>query len=238
MGLFDADLSRRQVLKSAVAIGGASALSACLDRGGSEPVPSGDPDAKPTRQHAWREYIRQDEHGNSQLPNHQLLLYVNLDEDSAPSADARKTLEDALAVLDRAYAWSHEGLVHSIAYSPAYFDRFDASLPEGIDLPEPTALSPFESPTFDRQDALLHLASDRPDALLEADRALRSERDSANGVSIPPLTDALTVDSRRTGFVGAGKRRRSNQGEDQVNSAHVEEGSPRSVYWESSLGVF
>jgi hypothetical protein len=41
----DTDRSRRAVLKAAVALGGASALSACLDRTGDEPVPTGDPDA-------------------------------------------------------------------------------------------------------------------------------------------------------------------------------------------------
>ena len=112
MDLSDTDLPRRQVLKTAVAVGGASALSACLDLGGSEPVPTGDPNAKPSRQHAWREYIRHDEHGNSQLPKHQLLLYINFDGDGQPSTDTRSTLERALTVLDRAYEWSHESLLH------------------------------------------------------------------------------------------------------------------------------
>jgi len=201
---FDGDRSRRDVLKTAVALGGASALTACLDRTEDEPVPTGDPAAKPARQHAWREYVRHDEHGNSQLPAHQILLYVDFAGDGPPTDDDRAALAATLDALDRAYVWSHEGLLHSVAYSPAYFDRFDESLPDGIDLPEPRALSPFESPTFDRQDAVLHLASDRADVVLEADRALRGERDAANDVSVPPLTDVATVASRRTGFVGAG----------------------------------
>jgi hypothetical protein len=200
----DGDRSRRDVLKAAVAVGGASALTACLDRASDEPVPTGDPDSKPASQHAWREYVRHDDHGNTLLPAHQILLYVDFDGDGPPADADRTALAATLDALDRAYAWSHEGLLHSVAYSPAYFDRFDESLPDGIDLPEPRALSPFESPTFDRQDAVLHLASDRADVVLEADRALRGERDAANGVSVPPLTDVATVDSRRTGFVGAG----------------------------------
>jgi hypothetical protein len=231
----DTDRSRRDVLKAAVALGGASALSACLDRTDEEPVPTGDPSAKPARQHAWREYIRHDDHGNSQLPSHQILLYLTLDTDGPPSADDRDALGETLDALDRAYAWSHEGLLHSIAYSPAYFDRFDESLPEGIDLPEPTALSPFESPAFDRQDALLHLASDRPDALLEADRALRGERDAANGVSVPPLTDALTVDSRRTGFVGAGLPAQHQDAAGIPDSKPVPEASPLFMGFEAGF---
>ena len=222
----DTDRSRRAVLKAAVALGGASALSACLDRTSDDPVPTGDPAAKPARQHAWREYVRHDEHGNSQLPSHQILLYLTLDADGPPSSGARDALAETLDALDRAYAWSHEGLLHSIAYSPAYFDRFDESLPDTVDLPEPTALSPFESPTFDRQDAVLHLASDRADALLEADRALRGERDTANGVSIPPLTDVLTVDSRRTGFVGAGLPAQHQDAAGIPDSEPVPEASP------------
>jgi len=222
----DTDRSRRAVLKAAVALGGASALSACLDRTSDEPVPAGDPNAKPTGQHAWREYVRHDDDGNSQLPSHQILLYLTLDADGPPSADDRDALAATLDALDRAYAWSHEGLLHSIAYSPAYFDRFDESLPDGVDLPEPRALSPFESPTLDRQDAVLHLASDRADAVLEADRALRGERADANDVSVPPLTDVLTVDSRRTGFVGAGLPAQHQDAAGIPDSKPVPEASP------------
>lgn len=205
MDPLDCGLPRREVLKAAVATGSASALSACLDIGGSEPVPSGDPDAKPPRQHAWRESIRHDEHGNSQLPKHQVLLYVDIDEEGHPSVDTRSTLERALTVLDRGYEWSHEGLLHSIAYSPSYFAQFGESLPGNVNLPQPEALSPFESPTFDTQDAVVHLASDRAEVVIEADRALRGERDRANGEPVEArLTDVATIDSRRTGFIGAG----------------------------------
>jgi hypothetical protein len=221
------DLPRRQVLKAAVAIGGAGALSACTERAGSEPVPAGDPDTKPPRQHAWRAHIRHDEHGNSRLPNHQVLLYVDFEGSDPPSADTRSTLDDALGLLDRAYEWSHAGLLHSIAYSPAYFERFDQSLPDTVDLPQPRALSPFESPTLDTQDAVVHLASDRADVVLEADRALRGERDSANGESVgATLTDVATVDSRRTGFVGAGLPAKHQDAAGIPDSRPVPEASP------------
>jgi hypothetical protein len=227
MDLSDTDLPRRQVLKTAVAVGGASALSACLDLGGSEPVPTGDPNAKPSRQHAWREYIRHDDHGNSQLPKHQTLLYINFDGDGHPSADTRSTLEQALAVLDRAYEWSHEGLLHSIAYSPSYFERFDQPLPENVELPQPQALSPFESPTFDTQDAVVHLASDRADVVLEAEQALRGEQDQANGISVDArLTDVATIESRRTGFVGAGLPAEHQDAAGIPDSKPVPEASP------------
>jgi hypothetical protein len=227
MAPFDGDRSRRAVLKAAVALGGASALSACLDRVGDDPVPTGDPAAKPPRQHAWREHIRHDEHGNSQLPRHQVLLYVDFEGDGPPSADTRATLADALGTLDRAYAWSNEGLVHSIAYSPSYFERFETPLPEGITLPQPEPLSPFETPTFDTQDAVLHLASDRPDVVLEAEQALRGERDAANGEPVAAaLTDVATVDSRRTGFIGAGLPAQHQDAAGVPDSKPVPEDSP------------
>jgi len=231
----DGDRSRRAVLKAAVALGGASALSACLDRTDDDPVPTGDPDAKPPRQHAWREYVRHDDHGNSRLPAHQILLYLDFDVAGPPTDADRDALAASLAALDRAYAWRHEGLLHSIAYSPAYFDRFDTPLPEGIDLPDPTALSPFESPTFDRQDAVLHLASDRADAVLEADRALRGEREAANGVSVPSLTEVATVDSRRTGFVGAGLPAANQDAAGIPDSKPVPEASPLFMGFEAGF---
>jgi len=208
----DGGTSRREFFKAAVAVGGATALSACVGRlGGSpeapdEPIPRGVADGStlPSRQHAWNEFCRHDEYGNVELPRHQLFVYLTLDGDAPPGPDERRTVEEALRTLDAAYERSHRGLLSSIAYSPRYFERYGGA-PAGVDLPDPRRLSDFETPTFDRQDALLHLASDRPDALLEAEEALRGNRARANGVEVDAvLTDVLAVDDRRTGFVGAG----------------------------------
>jgi len=183
MEFTDGTVPRRDVLRAAVALGGASALAACLGEADRErdPVPTGNPDAKPARQHAWNDALPTDEHGNTRLPEHQVLLYVSLDGGGPPAAEDRRTAAEALATLDRAYEWSSEGLVHSIAYSRSYFDRFDAALPDSVELPQPRALSSFENPTFDTQDAVVHLASDRADVVLEAERALTGDRQTANG---------------------------------------------------------
>jgi hypothetical protein len=205
----DFDGTRRQFCKAAVALGGATALSACLERlgdGAGDPVPTGveDPSSLPRRQHAWNDRCRRDEHGNVELPRHQVLLYATL-RDGLPDGRTRETVETALRTLDRAYERSHEGLLYSVGYSPRYFARYDESLPAGLDLPEPRPLSPFEDPTFDRQDALVHLASDRPDVVLAVEEALRGNRDDLNGVAVTAtFTDVLAVEDRRTGFVGAG----------------------------------
>ncbi|QCC47909.1 DUF7405 family protein [Halobellus limi] len=201
------ETSRRAVLKGAVAVGGAAALSACLEETEPEPVPSGpdDPSSLPARQHAWNDHVRTDDHGNTLLPRHQLLLYLTLPGDGPPDAAARRDVESALRTLDRAYERSSDGLLHSIAYSPRYFGRFEAGLPDSVDLPEPRALSPFETPEFDRQDALLHLASDRADVVLAAEEALRGNEPTVNGREMEStLTDVFEVADRRSGFVGAG----------------------------------
>ena len=205
----DDTLPRREFCKAAVAVGGTASLSACLDRFGDDElsVPTGDgPTGHPERQHAWNDHLPTDDHGNTLLPRHQVLLYCELPGEGPPDERAREAVRAALDGLDEAFAWSNEGLVHSVAYSPAYFARYDAS-PAGVDLPEPEPLAPFEEPTFDDHDLLLHLGSDRPDALLAAEEALRGRRETANGVGVPPLTDAVAVADRRTGFVGAGMPR-------------------------------
>jgi hypothetical protein len=197
-------------MKAAVAAGGASALSACLgfaEGGDREPIPRGVEDLStlPDRQHAWRDRIRLDQYGNALLPRHQILLYLNLDSNGPPDQAARETVEATFRTLDRAYERSHEGLLYSVAYSPAYFDRFEESLPKAIDLPSPHSLSSFENPELDTQDALVHLASDRPDVVLEANEALTGNREQANGIAVDNrLTEVMSVDSRRTGFVGPG----------------------------------
>ena len=241
----DESLPRRQFVKAAVAAGGASALSACLGRAprAGEPVPEGVDDIStlPQRQHAWNDRVRVDADGNVHLPRHQTFLYLTVDADGPPGDDARETVEAALRTLDRAYERSNEGLVYSLAYSPSYFDRFEDSLPDSVGLPEPRRLSGFENPTFDTQDALLHLASDRGDVVLEAEEAMFSDRSEANGVAVEAkLDDALTVADRRTGFIGSGlPAERQAQGGEPISgipdSLPVPEQSPLFMGFEAGF---
>lgn len=225
----DDTLPRREFCKAAVAAGGTAALSACLDRFGDDDlsVPAGDgPAAHPARQHAWNEYLPTDDHGNTLLPRHQVLLYCDLPGDGPPDEAAREAVRAALDGLDEAFAWQNDGLVHSVGYSRAYFERY-GDAPAGVRLPRPEPLSSFEEPDFDEQDLLVHLGSDRPDALLAAEAALRGEREAVDGVSVPSLTDAVTVADRRTGFVGAGMARERAAGLSGVPSDNpVPEAAP------------
>ncbi|MFC3479005.1 DUF7405 family protein [Halobacterium litoreum] len=196
---------RRAFLKSAVAIGGASALAACMDRGSEEPVPTGtdDPASLPDRQHAWNAHSARDDHANVRPPRHHVLLHLDFD-GSEPTDDDRDAVEASLRSLETAYEWSNEGLLFTVGYSPAYFESLGGS-PEGVGLPEPRALSDLESPAFDDSDALVHLASDRAEVVLEAEEGLRGNREDVNGDSMrSALTEAFSVTERRTGFVGEG----------------------------------
>jgi hypothetical protein len=214
-------LSRRQFAKAAVAIGGASALSACLGRTGDPDVSQGPDDLStlPARQHAWDEFLSTDEHGNHVHPRHRVLLLLNYvggdgdgdeeDEgssnDGTPTEGERETVESALRCLERAYERSNEGLLFTVGYSPAYFERFDGGLPDPVDLQEPRALAPFEDPDLDRQDAVVHLASDHASVVLAAEEALLGEQSELNGVTMDAdLTGIFERDDRRTGFIGEG----------------------------------
>jgi hypothetical protein len=201
----DRGISRRQFAKSAVAIGGAAALSACLDRFGAPDVPSGtDPSTLPARQHAWDAFSAADDAGNTRLPRHHVLLLLDYTGEGTPTESHRRQVTDALQSLERAVGWGTEGLMFTLGYGPAYFDRFEAD-PAGVPLPDPEALAPFEDPAFDTPDALLHLTSDHESVVLEAEEALRGNRDTLNDTEMGASFDGvLTVSDRRTGFVGAG----------------------------------
>ena len=192
-------LSRRGYLRSLVAVGGVAGLSACLEELGEPDVPSGDPDERPTRQHAWNTALRSDEDGNLLLPEHHVL--VPLRTTAPPDEAAREQVERAFRSLERAYAFDHDGLLFTVGYSPTYFEDTDSS-----PIPRHEALTALESPEFDTFDALLHLASDHPSAVIEAEEALFGEVAEPNGVAVEATLEGVfeRAAPRRTGFVGAG----------------------------------
>jgi len=203
-----AAVSRREYLNAAVAVGGMTGLSACvaeLDGDDRDPIPTGG-ESLPDRQHAWNETLSVDDDGNHVPPKHHVLRYVNLAEGVEP-ADAREPFAAALSSLSEAIAWGPDGLLATVGYSPAYFGRFEESLDESVDLPDPAPLTDLESDVaLDAVDLLIHLASDRPDILLAAEEGLFGDRAELNGVEIPDLSElfAFPEYDRRTGFVGAG----------------------------------
>lgn len=193
-------LSRREYIRRLVAVGGAAALAACLDVTGGSEVPTGEPDERPARQHAWNEALDTDEDGNIRLSKHHVLLPLSLS--ASPNQQAREQVESAFRSLESAYAYDTDGLLFAVGYTPAYFDQVGAESP----IPAPEPLTSFESPDFDEFDALVHLASDNPDVVLEAEQALLGEEDTPNGVEMAATLDGVfeKAEPRRTGFVGAG----------------------------------
>lgn len=191
--------SRRTYLRELVALGGVAGLAACLEAPGAQAVPTGDPARRPTRQHAWNETLATDEAGNRVPPEHHVLVPLRLrgDVDEAN----RSRMAAALRSLERAYAHGPDGLLFTVGYTPAYFDRVPAS-----PLPEPEPLTTMETPDLDAFDAVVHLASDHPSVVIEAEEALFGGVDEPNGVPMDETLSGLfeRVSPRRTGFVGPG----------------------------------
>jgi len=176
-----------------------AALGACLDLQG-ESVPTGDPTRRPDRQHAWNDLLPADEHGNRRLPEHHVVL--SLAYEGADRAGDRATVETALTDLERAYEASAAGMLFTLGYTPAYFERFGES--PAVDLPPPGPLHDGENVATEGADAVMHLASDHASVVLEARQALLGEASEANGVSVTPLDGLFAATHRRTGFVGPG----------------------------------
>ena len=194
-------LSRRDYLRGLVALGGASGLSACMSVTDSSDIASGDPNERPLRQHAWNDVLTADEDGNRLLPEHHVLVPLRLV--TAPDEDARTQVESAFRSLERAYAYAPEGVLFAVGYSAAYFDRIGGKT---APIPAPRELTPMESPAFDTFDAVIHLASDHPAAVLEAEEALFGATGTPNGAGMEATLSGVfeRADPRRTGFVGAG----------------------------------
>ena len=211
-------VDRRAFLKSALAIGGAAALSACVDRTAPLSLPVGPSESAlsslPDRQFAWNRYLVTDAHGNTALPHHQLLLFLDVTTEN-PTAAERRAVEGAFRTLERAFqrgtggdtsANANDGLLFTVGYAPSYFDRFDESLPASVDLPTPEAVLEEidEDPSkADPYDAMVLLTSDHVQALLSAEMALFGELDELNGVPVEgDLAGAFEKADRRTGFIG------------------------------------
>lgn len=220
----DGRLSRRQMIRAAVAIGGASGLAACLSRerdatatpeGAAFATGPADLSTLPERQHAWVDWLVRDRFGNTVLPQHQTILLLEYTGPMPPDEAARETVEAAFRTLERAFqrgagdddsAVQHEGLFFVVGYAPTYFDRFDPDLPAAIDLPPASEVLDDlgeTTATADEADAVVHLASGFGSILLAAEAALTGEREVVNGVPVTgSLAEYFDVVERRPGFFG------------------------------------
>lgn len=128
-------VGRRDFMRSALAIGGASALSTTVglfglpDRAAaSNTVTIAE---RANRQHSWNAYERTDR-GTFLPPEHHLLLFADYQADGEPSPGHRKEAGEVFERLEEALEWDHEGLLFTVGYSVSYFDRFDEDPPRGL----------------------------------------------------------------------------------------------------------
>lgn len=243
-------IARREFVKSAVAIGGTAALAACMEReleerdgsgeteAGGARFPSGTDDL-PAGQHEWNEYLVQGAHGNTSLPQHQVILGLEYVGSVPPTDEERAQVREALATLEGAVQWGtggnpstaiNDGLLTMLGYSTRYFDRLDADV-EQITSPESLLESVDEDPDHaDEFDAALFLTSDFGSLTIAAEEALWGELETFNGVTFEStLEGVFERTTRRTGVVGQGLVA------DEVDHDAVPEESPLSMGFRSGF---
>jgi len=218
-------IPRRAFVKSAVAIGGTAALSACMEReqsllGDSETTddgpqfPRGSPDSLPEGQHEWNDYLVRDAHGNTVPSQQQVLLGLSYDGSTPPTDDERERVENSLRTLERAFQWGtggdpsatfNRGLLSMLSYAPSYFEAV-GEVPESLVPPREVLEAVGEDPAkTDGFDALLVLTSDIGSVVLAAEAALFGEAETVNGVEVDAtLEGVFSREKRRTGVAGKG----------------------------------
>ena len=189
----DRGIDRRAFMKSALAIGGTSALSTVTGLYGttrSAAAQASGPSyaARQNRQHAWDAYEVFDEKKETSVPpGRHLLLHLEYQGDGAPTPEDRRTARKAFDELEELAGWGSDGLLFTVGYSASYFDRFDEPLPEGIGpasdskfakpsllraqtlIDFPGVTLPKEDPTADEYDCAIHLSSSAVERLLAAE---------------------------------------------------------------------
>ena len=250
------DIPRRDFVRTAVAIGGTSALSACLeterDRYGeasaatdgaaddSGPTfPRGDPDALPAGQHRWGEFLVRDAHGNTVPPQQLVAIGMNYEGSTPPTDAERESVENALETLERAFQWGtggdagapfHRGLLFMLGYAPSYFDAV-GDVPEGLSTPESILEAVGGDPAHaDDYDAVMILTSDVGSILLAAEEALFGELDELNGLAVESTFDGVfSKAGRHVGYVGKGLPA------DKLDNDDVPEDAPLSMGYKSGF---
>lgn len=200
--------SRRGVLYRLAAASSAAGLSGCArlfaQRAASPPAdlpPNPRIAELPTRQHGWNGVLRRDEHDNPLAPHHHRVLLLDLDVD--PSEEAAGTVERAMRTLEAAYDWHPEGLLHSLAWGTAYFERLGRL--DRSPIRRPRVISRTDDPDLLAFDAALVLASDVPSRLSAAEAGMFGDRSTIEGVDVTDqLGEVFSVAARRTGFIGEG----------------------------------
>ncbi|MFB6138852.1 MAG: hypothetical protein ABEJ26_00270, partial [Halosimplex sp.] len=254
-------IPRRQFVRSAVAIGGSSALSACLSReksllggedtetpaetddgSGSESrmMPRGDPDALPDAIHKWSDYLILDAHGNTVPPQHQLILGLSYEGSVPPTESEREQVDAAFRTLETAFQWGtggdptatfNRGLLYLIGYAPNYFEQV-GEVPDNLMRPETLLERVGEDPSkTDGFDAVVVLTSDVGAAVLSAEEAIRGNSDTVNGVEVEGSLD---------GVFSVAERRTGFAGKgipaEKLDHEEIPESAPLAMGFKSAFG--
>jgi len=218
----DRGIDRREFVKSALAIGGTSALTSLGTIAGvTTNVRAADSTAmsaadRLNRQHAWDAFESVVGSGNTKPPENGMVLMLEYQREGEPVAEHRRQVERTLSEIERHFEWTHEGVLFTMAYSASYFERFDTDPPAGA-LPDDaeTVVETVEGLTDladtnndiqqDTADAMLLLASDNEANLLATETAFWGEGDELTfdatfeGVFEKPAA----WPDRRVGFLGS-----------------------------------
>ncbi len=248
-------LSRRDFVTAAVAIGGTSALTACMERERSptddattaseseaaspSEYPQGDPESVPSGQHRWGEYLVRDAHGNTVPPQQLVTVGLEYEGSIPPTDEEREQVENALETIERAYQWGtggdagaafNRGLLFTLGYAPRYFEAM-GQVPESVTTPEDVLDAVGEDPTkADSYDAVLLLTSDIGSVVLGAEAALFGELDEANGVPVDATFEGVfSKAGRHTGYVGKGLPA------DKLDEERIPEDAPLSMGFKSGF---
>ena len=243
-------VDRREFMKSALAIGGVNALRATdfFDRSGERESDRNERQtvsvaARKNRQHAWNDYLSTSENERIAPPRHHLLLMLDYQGEAIPTREDRVAVEGALEQLERGFEWSNRGLLFTVGYSTAYFDRFEQGLPKGVDLRDAEEVVNAlkmgdEDPVPEPREVVVHLGSDDVGNLLRAEEALWGFPDqdatTLNGIPIEHTFEGVfekpsAYPDRRTGYVGAGLPKKYAGHED------ISEKSPLSMGFQSGF---
>lgn len=211
-------IDRRDFVKTALLVGGSSALSSLgsigiVPRVGSASETAVSVAERDNRQHAWDDYEAVAPTDNTVQPPNGLFLDMDYAGEGTPTGEERATVEAALDRLEEAFEWSTEGLLFTVAYSSNYFDRFDEDPPDGA-APTPAAevaalaeqITVDDEVPADDSEVQLLLASDNAANVLAAEEAL-FEGGTVNGVAFEGgfadvFTRPMAWPERRVGFAG------------------------------------
>jgi hypothetical protein len=249
-------VERRDFIRSALLIGGASAVGSLGSVAGvttsvrAEKAPIS-AEARLNRQHAWDAYEALTASGNTKPPNNSLFLMLNYGREGEPSPGHRRRVETALGEIERHFEWRTNGVLFTMAYSASYFDRFDERPPAGAAPDDAeTVASTVEGLTDladtnddvepDTADAMLLLASDNAANLLAVEGALWGDSEEldfeATFEGIFEQPDEWP--DRRVGFLGPAFQQRAQEYEDRFldDDQDVPDDAPLSMGFVAGFG--